>query len=75
MNLTELEGHLIADARWVLLKAWSVRLTALAALLSGLEVVVPLMSDLIPHGPFAVLSFIVTVAAFFARFAAQQHDN
>jgi hypothetical protein len=66
---------LIADAHWVLTKAWSVRFTVLAALLSGLEVVVPLLSNFIPHGPFAVLSFVSTVAAFFARFQAQQHQD
>lgn len=69
------EDRLIADAHWVLKKSWSVRFTVLAALLSGLEVVVPLYSDAIPRGSFATLSFLVTAAAFGARFVAQKHDG
>ena len=69
MNLKQ---RLIADWHWVLTHTWAVRLMALAAVLSGAEVVLPLYSDVIPRGTFAVLSMLTTVAAFVARFAAQE---
>ena len=59
--------------RW----AWSVRLMALAGLLSGVEVLIQVLTAYayqppIPVGVFAVLSGLVTVAAFVARFFAQK---
>lgn len=71
----DLKARLVADWQWVLKRSWSVRFMVLAALLSGCEVVLPLYSDLIAHGVFAVLSFIVTAAAFIARFVAQSRDD
>ena len=70
---------LVDDARWVLTKAWSVRLLAIAAVLSGVEVTISVASSFgvkppIPAGVFAVLSGLVTVAAMIARFVAQDHD-
>mgnify|MGYP003442758362 FL=1 len=62
---------LIPDAKRVLRKAWSVRLGILAALFSGLEVVVPLFVDALPRSTFAVLSFVSVVGAVLARFVAQ----
>lgn len=59
--------------RTVLRKAWSVRLTALAALLTGLEILLPLQPWVfIPPGIFALLSFLVTIAAFIARLVVQK---
>lgn len=59
--------------RTVLRKAWSVRLIALAALLTGLEILLPLQPWVpIPAGAFAFLSFIVTIAAFVARLVVQK---
>ncbi len=60
-------------------RAWSVRLLALAAVLSGLEVTIQVMVGFsvqppIPPGIFAVVSGIVTVAALIARFVAQTRD-
>lgn len=65
---------LTANWRAVLGRAWSVRLMLLAALLSGLEVALPLLQDFFPLDPgvFALLSFTVTVAAFVARFLPQK---
>lgn len=57
--------------REILRKAWSVRLAALAALLTGAEVVVPLFSDAMPRNVFAGLSFVTVVAAMVARIVAQ----
>lgn len=71
----DLKSRLIADWQWVLKRSWSVRFLALAAVLSGLETVLPLCTDLIPHGPFAILSFCTTAAAFVARFVAQSRDD
>ena len=58
--------------------AWSVRLMAIAALLTGVEAAFAMMAafavkpSFIPTGLFAGLSCLVTVAAFVARFVAQK---
>lgn len=64
---------LVADWRRVLRYAWSARLILLAAVLSGIEVALPLVAGFVsvPAGIFATLSFLVTVAAFVARIVAQ----
>jgi uncharacterized membrane protein HdeD (DUF308 family) len=71
---------LIDDWQWVKNHAWSARLIALAAVLSGLEVLLSVMASYavatpLPPGVFALLSGLVTVAAFAARFIAQKHDG
>lgn len=65
---------LIHNWKKVLIHAWSIRLIVLAAVLSGIEIVIPLMPTFveIPPGYFAGASFVVTVAAFVARLTAQQ---
>jgi hypothetical protein len=64
---------LVANWREVLRHAWSVRLLALAAVLSGLEVALPFLGFLpIPAGSFALLSGLTTAAAFIARLVAQK---
>ena len=62
-----------SDWRLILRKAWSVRLIVLAALFSGLEVVVPLFDDAFPRNTFAVLSGITTAAALAARVMMQRN--
>jgi hypothetical protein len=57
--------------RSVLRHAWSLRLIVLAAVLGGLEVVLPLFSDAVPRALFALLSVLVSVGAAIARFVAQ----
>lgn len=49
----------------------------LAGLLSGLEVVLPLLDGVlpIPPGIFAALSFVTVAAAFIARVIAQKDIN
>ncbi|MRN66530.1 putative membrane protein [Brucella sp. 10RB9215] len=66
--------HLVSDWRRVLQKAWSVRLILLAGVLSGLEVVLPFLGDNfpIPSGAFALLTFVVTMAAFVMRLVSQK---
>lgn len=63
---------LITNWRHIIRKAWSIRLLVLAALLSGAEIALPLFADSVPRGPFAVLSFLSTAAAFVARLVAQK---
>lgn len=63
---------LIDNWRDVLRKAWSLRLMFLAAILSGVEVVLPFFSEAIPRGLFAVLSFLTVAGAFVARLIAQK---
>ena len=62
---------LVYDWKRVLRYGWSIRLIVLAGLLSGLEVILPMFSDVIPRNVFALLSLFVTVAAFIARLTAQ----
>lgn len=65
---------LVRNWRAVLRYAWSIRLLVLAGLLSGAEIALPLIQDLlpIPRGAFAGLSFLATAMAFVARLVAQQ---
>jgi hypothetical protein len=66
--------HLVAEWWRVLRYAWSIRLLVIAGLLSGAEIALPLIQDLlpIPRGVFAGLSFLATAGAFVARLVAQQ---
>lgn len=63
---------LIENWRQILRKAWSVKLMILAAVLSGIEVVLPFFSDDLPRGTFAALSGLVVGGAFIARLVAQK---
>ena len=63
---------LLANWKDVARKAWSMRLMVLAAILSGVEIVLPLFSESIPRGAFAVGSFITVSGAFVARLVAQK---
>lgn len=60
--------------RTLLRHAWSIRLALVAAVLSGIEVVLPLFSASppLPLGTFVALSFVVTIAAAVARLFAQR---
>lgn len=71
--------RLVDEWRWLVKRAWSVRLLAIAAILSGLEVTIQVMTGFsiqppMPPGIFAILSGLVTVAALIARFVAQAKD-
>lgn len=67
----------VPNWRDVLTKAWSMRLIILSGLLSGFEVALPVMREvieplqLVPAGAFAGLAFVVTAAAGIARIVAQ----
>ena len=53
-------------------RSWSLRFIILAGILSGIEVVLPLIGDQFAPGTFAALSFISVAAAFVARLVAQK---
>ncbi|CAH1672224.1 DUF7940 domain-containing protein [Chelatococcus asaccharovorans] len=57
----------------VLRYAWSIRLLILAGALSGAEVALPLLQDILPihRGVFAGLSALTVCGAFVARIVAQ----
>lgn len=61
--------------RWIVRKTWSFRLILLAAVLSGLEVVMPLVQSAIPAKVFGIASFFVTAGALVARVVAQQKEE
>lgn len=56
----------------ILRKAWSIRFLAIAGILSGVEVILPLFHDDIPKNLFAALSLVFVTAAFIARLVAQR---
>ena len=66
--------NILNNWRDILAHAWSVRLMALAAALTGLEVATPYLSEIvsIPTGLFAALSGLCSAAALVARVIAQQ---
>jgi len=64
--------NLIPDWKIVARKAWSVRLMALASVLSGCEAVLPYAEFMLPRGSFAMLSFVIVTLALLARFVAQR---
>lgn len=67
---------LIHNWKLIVRKAWSVKLMLLAAILSAIEVALPLMPDALPHGMFAAISGCTVAAAFVARILAQKElDN
>lgn len=67
--------QLIENWKTVLAKAWSVRLIALAVVLSGIEAMMPLLQPVaegnLPKGLFAALSGLASAAALTARIIAQ----
>ncbi|CAM5764678.1 DUF7940 domain-containing protein [Bosea minatitlanensis] len=65
---------LVWNWKRVLKHAWSIRLIVLAGVLSGAEIALPLVREVIdvPAGVFAGLSFAATAGAFIARLVAQE---
>ena len=62
------------DWRLLIRHAWSVRLVAIAAILSGCEVVLPIVGYKLPVPDvwLAVINFVVVASAFIARFIVQE---
>ena len=69
--------RVIANWRKVSRRAWSVWLMYVAAILTGCEAVLPLLSDALPRWTFAALTFFVVMGALLARFLVQDelHDD
>lgn len=62
---------LIDNAKEVLLKAWSVRLALLSAVLSAAEVALPFFTTFIPPNTMAILAVLTSAGAAIARLVAQ----
>lgn len=58
--------------REILRRSWSLRFILIAGVLSGCEVVLPMLGDWFDPGTFATLMFVFTAAAFIARLVAQK---
>jgi len=69
--------QLVDNWRWVLRRAWSIRLMILAGILSGIEIALPILDGFLdmPRGLFAAGSALTTAAAFVARLLAQQDEG
>jgi hypothetical protein len=63
--------NLLPNWKWLVRKAWSIRLVVLAGLLSGCEVILPLFVDTLPRNVFAVLSMLAAIGAGVARVMSQ----
>ena len=55
------------DWRYIINRAWSIRLMILSAVLGAVEISLPLFSELAPRNAFAVLSMLVAVSAAVVR--------
>jgi hypothetical protein len=77
MIAAKVRALIIADARFVVHRAWSFRFTILAAVLPAVEFALPIFADdpPVPRGTFAALAFVVSIAAAGARFIAQRRDT
>jgi len=62
---------LLDDWRRIARRAWSIRLSIVAALFTAAEVVVPLFGDVLPRGVFVLLAFSASIGAAIARLVAQ----
>ena len=66
--------ELIADAKQVLLKAWSVRMALLSAAFSGLEalaLVLPHLNGIFPQGTLAGIGALAALGAIGSRIVDQ----
>ncbi|UZG45624.1 hypothetical protein [Caldimonas thermodepolymerans] len=62
---------LLDDWRKIARRAWSIRLSIVAACFTAAEVVVPLFGDVLPSGVFVLLAFSASIGAAIARLVAQ----
>lgn len=62
---------LIDNAREVFMKAWSIKLSVLSAVLSAAEVALPFFTDFVPPRTMAVLAVFTAAGAAAARLVAQ----
>ena len=62
---------LLDDWRKIARRAWSIRLSIVAAIFTAAEVVVPLFGDVLPRGVFVLLALVASSGATVARIVAQ----
>lgn len=62
---------LIDNWEKVLKHAWSLRLIIVSGLFSGVEAFLPMWSDTVPRGIFALISLAIAIAAAVSRFVSQ----
>ena len=62
---------LLDDWHKIVRRAWSIRLSIVAAIFTAAEVVVPLFGDVLPRGAFVLLAFSASIGAAIARLVAQ----
>lgn len=62
---------LLDDWRKIARRAWSIRLSIVAACFTAAEAVVPLFGDVLPSGVFVLLAFSASIGAAIARLVAQ----
>jgi hypothetical protein len=62
---------LLDDWRKIARRAWSIRLSIVAACFTAAEVVVPLFGDVLPRGVFVLLAFSASIGAAIARLVTQ----
>ena len=62
---------LLDDWRKIARRAWSIRLSIVAACFTAAEVVMPLFGDVLPRGVFVLLAFSASIGAAIARLVAQ----
>ena len=62
---------LLDDWSKIARRAWSIRLSIVAAIFTAAEVVVPLFGDVLPRGVFVLLAFSASIGAAIARLVAQ----
>lgn len=64
--------RLLNDWRKIVRRAWSIRFSLLAAILSAAEMVVPLFGDALPRGLFVLLAFVASIGATISRLMVQK---
>ncbi|MFH2082086.1 MAG: hypothetical protein ABIK08_11445 [Pseudomonadota bacterium] len=67
-----LKPRLLPEWKRILRRAWSIRLAALAGVLSACEAILPLYVDAMPRSLFAWLSLVTITGALIARVVAQK---
>ena len=64
--------QLVEGWRIVLKRSWSARFILISSVLSAIEIALPYLDWLFPRGVFAVLAFVSTLAAGYARVVVQK---
>lgn len=72
-----MKPRLLPDWKRIVRRAWSVRLMLLAGALSGLEVVLPALMEVVPwsRAVSSAVVGLVVMGAFVTRLLAQKDDN